>query len=71
MEDALDILAHKHPTVRFVKLHQLDAEMDEIAVPGVLAYRGGDCFANLASVMSELPAGQEMNQSSLESILQR
>lgn len=71
MEDALQILARKHAIIRFVKLHQLDAEMDEIAVPGILAYKGGDCFANLVSIMSELPAGREMNSSTLESILQR
>lgn len=71
MEDALQILARKHATIRFVKLHQLDAEMDEIAVPGILAYKGGDCFANLVSIMSELPAGREMNSSTLEGILQR
>ncbi|MCJ1348281.1 hypothetical protein MMC31_006512, partial [Peltigera leucophlebia] len=71
VEDALQILARKHATIRFVKLHQLDAEMDEIAVPGILAYKGGDCFANLVSIMSELPAGREMNSSALEIILQR
>lgn len=71
MEDALRALARKHPTIRFVKLHQLDAEMDDVAVPGILAYKGGDCFANLVSIMSELPAGRDMNSSALESILQR
>ena len=65
------MIARNHATTRFVKLHQLDAEMDEIAVPGILAYKGGDCFANLVSIMRELPAGQEMNHSTLESILQR
>lgn len=71
VEDALQILARKHNTTRFVKLHQLDAEMEDIAVPGILAYKGGDCFANLVSIMSELPAGREMNSSTLEGILQR
>lgn len=71
VEDALHTLARKHVTTRFVKLHYLDAEMDEIAVPGILAYKGGDCFSNLMSIMSELPAGREMNPSSLESILER
>lgn len=45
--------------------------MDDIAVPGILAYKGGDCFANLVSIVKELPAGREMNSSTLESILQR
>ncbi len=71
VEDALRSLARKHNTTRFVKLHQLDAEMDDIAVPGVLAYKGGDCFANLVSIMNELPAGREWSTSALESILQQ
>lgn len=71
VEDALQILARRHATTRFVKLHQLDAEMDDIAVPGILAYKGGDCFANLVSIVNELPAGREMNSSALENILQR
>ena len=71
VEDALQTIARKHATTRFVKLHQLDAEMDDIAVPGILAYKGGDCFANLVSIVNELPAGREMNDSTLEGILQR
>lgn len=45
--------------------------MDEIAVPGILAYKGGDCFANLVSVMNEVPAGRGMNSSALEMLLQQ
>lgn len=44
--------------------------MDEIAVPGVLAYQGGECFANLVSIMSAMPAGKEMDQSNLEAVLE-
>lgn len=57
-------------TTRFVKLHFLDAEMDEIAAPGILAYRGGDCFANLVSLISEIPAGRDINSTTLEGVLQ-
>ena len=45
--------------------------MDDIAVPGILAYKGGDCFANLVSITNELPAGREWSQLTLESILQQ
>ena len=68
-EDALDRIARKHNTVRFVKLHHLDAEMDEIAAPGILGYRGGECFANLVSIMSEVPSTQTMGETVLENIL--
>ena len=71
MEDALDRIAQKYNTTRFVKLHQVEAEMDEIAVPGILAYQGGECFANLVSLMNEMPAGRDLNQSNLEWLLQQ
>ncbi len=45
--------------------------MDEIAAPGILAYRAGDCFANLASLMSEMPARRDISVSTLESVLQQ
>ena len=71
VEDALKDLARKHSTTRFVKLHYLEAEMDEVAAPGVLAYRGGDCFANLVSMINEMPAGRDIDSASVESVLQR
>lgn len=40
-------------------------------MPGILAYRGGECFANLVSITSELPAGREWSSSTLEFILQQ
>lgn len=70
MEDALESLARKHVTTRFVRLHFLEAEMDEIAAPGILAYRGGDCFANLVSVINEVPAGRDICSETMEGILQ-
>lgn len=71
VEDVLSGLARKHVYTRFVKLHRLEAEMDEIAAPGVLAYKGGDCFANLASIMSEMPAGKDVTSSTVERVLQQ
>ncbi|KAL9098421.1 MAG: hypothetical protein Q9163_005914 [Psora crenata] len=71
VEDALRDLAQKNVTTRFVKLHFLEAEMDQIAAPGVLAYRGGECFANLVPLMNEIPAGIEPEVLAVESVLQR
>ncbi|KAF6222142.1 hypothetical protein HO133_001228 [Letharia lupina] len=70
VEDALKDIARRHATTRFVKMHFLDAEMEEIAAPGILAYKGGDCFANLVSLMSEMPAGRDINSTTLEGVLQ-
>lgn len=52
-------------------LHYLDAEMDEIAVPGILAYKGGDCFANLVSIVDEIPDGKDFSAAVLEGMLQQ
>ncbi|KAL8706859.1 MAG: hypothetical protein Q9201_000128 [Fulgogasparrea decipioides] len=71
VEDAVLSLARKHATSRFVKLHYLDAEMDEVAVPGLLAYKGGECFANLVSILNEIPEGRDMSSSTLEEVLQQ
>ncbi len=54
-----------------MKLHFLEAEMDEVAAPGILAYKGGECFANLVSMTSEIPSGREINAASVESVLQQ
>ena len=54
-----------------MKLHFLEAEMDEVAAPGILAYKGGECFANLVSMINEMPAGREINAASVESVLQQ
>lgn len=45
--------------------------MDEIAVPGILAYKAGDCFANMVSLVNEIPSGKEFSTSTLESMLQQ
>ena len=71
VEDSLRDLARKHATTRFVKLHYQDAEMDEIAAPGILAYKGGECFANLVSFITEIPTGKEVSTTTVEQVLER
>ena len=71
VEDALSSLANKHSTTRFIKLHYLEAEMDEVAAPGILAYKAGECFANLVSLVNEIPACRDLGQDSVERVLFR
>ncbi|MCJ1411864.1 hypothetical protein MMC19_005956 [Ptychographa xylographoides] len=68
-EHALGQLARKYEFTRFVKMSQEDAEMDPVSVPAVLAYQAGDLFANLVSIIDELPEGGHINASSLEAVL--
>lgn len=44
--------------------------MDPIAAPGILAYKAGDCFANLVSVVDEIPSGKDISSRTLEGVLQ-
>ena len=69
VENALQNLARKHATTRFVKLSYEDAEMDAVSVPAVLAYRDGDLFANLVSVIDEIPSDRGLSASSVEDML--
>ena len=70
-EDALVQIARKHEFTRFIKLSYLDAEMDPISVPAVLAYKAGDLIANLVSIVDEMPIDATINASNLEHVLQR
>lgn len=53
VEDMLSTIAYKHMTTRFVKLHHEIAEMKEVGVPALLAYRGGNVFATISDARPE------------------
>lgn len=42
-----------------------------MAVPAILAYKSGDLFANIVSVVDEIPNGRDLSTSSLETVLQQ
>lgn len=44
--------------------------MERIAAPGILAYKAGDCFANLVSFIAEMPAGRDISSATVEGVLQ-
>ena len=71
VEDCLPALARKHTTTRFVKLHYLEAEMDPVSVPAILGYKRGELFANLVSLIDEIPADQTLNTQSLETLFKQ
>lgn len=64
-------VAKRNDTVRFVKLHNDDAEMEEEGVPAVLAYKGGEKFAALVPLLNELPDDSELSAISLETAFRR
>jgi hypothetical protein len=53
VEDMLGTIAYKHTTTRFVKMHHEIAEMTEVEVPALLAYRGGDVFVTISDARPE------------------
>ena len=71
VETYMTALARKYEYTRFIRLAYDEAEMDAAGVPAVLAYKNGELFANLVSVVDEIPAERELSASSLEAVLQR
>ena len=53
VEDELGMLAYRHNMVRFVKLDSEVAEMREVDVPAVLAYRDGEVFATMSGAKGQ------------------
>lgn len=64
-------LAQKHLDVRFIKLHFEEAEMEPTGVPALIAYRGGEKFADLVPIIQEMPDDADVDAASLESVLKR
>lgn len=45
--------------------------MDAKVVPAVLAYKGGELFANIIRIVDEIPPGRNLSTESLELVLRR
>lgn len=51
----LSTVASKHTATRFVALDHESAEMEAAGVPALLAYRGGEKFADIVPLADEVP----------------
>ncbi|KAL4802262.1 thioredoxin-like protein [Aspergillus unguis] len=69
VEDCLHTIASRQPSVHFIKLHYEIAETDNIEAPALLAYRGGDVFATIVDIQSQIPKGRSCSADSLEDLL--
>ncbi|PKX97503.1 putative phosducin [Aspergillus novofumigatus IBT 16806] len=69
VEDCLDTIARRQPTVHFIKLDHEIAEMDHIDAPALLAYRAGDVFATIVEILKQIPKGRSCSADSLEDLL--
>ncbi|PYH96325.1 thioredoxin-like protein [Aspergillus ellipticus CBS 707.79] len=69
IEDCLNTIARRQPTVHFIKLHHEIAEMENIEAPALLAYRDGDVFATIVEIMGQIPKGRSCSSDSLEDLL--
>ena len=45
--------------------------MEASVVPAVLAYQGGELFANIIRIVDEIPPGRSLSTESLELVLRR
>lgn len=69
VEDCLMVIARKHTSVRFVKLHHEIADMEHVQAPALLAYKGGDVFATIVDIFQQLPNGRNCSAASLGDLL--
>lgn len=70
-EAAMRDVAKRNDTVRFVKMHNDVAEIEDVGVPAVLAYRGGDKIADLVPLWKALPDDSELSAVSLETVFRQ
>ena len=70
-EECMLHVAKRNDTVRFVKMHGEDAEMDRVVLPAVLAYKGGDKFASLLPLLEEIPDDSELSAVALETAFRK
>ncbi|KAH6876256.1 phosducin [Alternaria rosae] len=64
-------VAKRNDTVRFVKMYNDDAEIEDAGVPAVLAYKGGEKFADLIPLIDCLPDDSELSAISLETVFRQ
>jgi hypothetical protein len=64
-------VAKRNDTVRFVKLHNSDAELENAGLPAILAYKGGKEVKMLVPLLDELPDDSELSAISLETCFRR
>jgi hypothetical protein len=69
VEDCLDTIARRQPSVHFIKLHHEIAEMDHIEAPALLAYKAGDVFATIVEIPRQIPKGRACTADTLEDLL--
>ncbi|GAM35803.1 phosducin [Talaromyces pinophilus] len=71
VEDAIEVVARKHITTRFIKLHHEIAEMRHIDAPALLAYKAGDVISTLVDIPRQIPRGREISSLSIEDLLKQ
>lgn len=64
-------VAKRNDTVRFVKMYNDVAEIDAAGVPAILAYKGGDKFADMVPLTNVLPVDSELSAVSLETVFRQ
>ncbi|RAO71007.1 uncharacterized protein BHQ10_007019 [Talaromyces amestolkiae] len=71
VEDAIEVVARKHITTRFIKLHHEIAEMSHIDAPALLAYKAGDVISTLVDIPRQIPRGGKISSISIEDLLKQ
>ena len=70
-EQQMHEIAKRYPSTRCVKLHYLEAQMDQAGVPAILAYRAGNKFAGLVPVIDEMDDEDDLDTEAVLRALRR
>jgi hypothetical protein len=71
VEECMLHVAKRNDTVRFVKMHNDDAEIEDTGVPAVLAYKGGEKFADIIPLIDALPDDSELSAVAFETLFRQ
>ncbi|KAM0281841.1 hypothetical protein ACHAQH_003330 [Verticillium albo-atrum] len=72
IESAMMPLIRQYSAIHFVKVHYLDIEFDNAAVPSILAYRNqGDMFANLTGIIEMIPDDEPFGTDTLRRLFEK
>lgn len=71
VEDAIEAIARRQTTTRFIKLHHEIAEMSHIDAPALLAYKAGDVIATMVDIPRQIRRGSKITSNSIEELLKQ
>ncbi|KAF1921610.1 thioredoxin-like protein [Ampelomyces quisqualis] len=71
LQEHMREVAKRNDTIRFIQLHNSDAEMPPEGLPAVIGYKHGEKIGGIVPLMDEMPKDSELSAVSIETCLRR